>query len=115
VYISTGGAVKLLDFNPVGSSTQPLLFTWDELYPASAHGSRCTCDQGAARGTRERGSSSSGGESDADRLHLAYAGLRMVEDAGHLQQGSMAYGAPLDIAGMHGMAWSDVIDHMRAQ
>ncbi|KAL3523507.1 hypothetical protein ACH5RR_016341 [Cinchona calisaya] len=31
VYITKDGRVKLLDFNPWGASTLPLLFTWEEL------------------------------------------------------------------------------------
>lgn len=31
VYVTKDGRVKLLDFNPWGASTLPLLFTWDEL------------------------------------------------------------------------------------
>lgn len=31
VYVTTDGRVKLLDFNPWGGSTLPLLFTWEEL------------------------------------------------------------------------------------
>lgn len=31
VYVTQDGRVKLLDFNPWGASTLPLLFTWDEL------------------------------------------------------------------------------------
>ncbi|KAL0452809.1 UNVERIFIED_CONTAM: Cell division cycle protein [Sesamum latifolium] len=31
VYVTKDGRVKLLDFNPWGASTLPLMFTWDEL------------------------------------------------------------------------------------
>ncbi|KAL8503797.1 hypothetical protein ACS0TY_022498 [Phlomoides rotata] len=31
VYVTRDGRVKLLDFNPWGAPTLPLLFTWDEL------------------------------------------------------------------------------------
>eukprot|EP00897_Mesotaenium_endlicherianum_P000862 jgi/Mesen1/10777/ME000091S10313 len=31
VYVTRGGRVKLVDFNPYGGSTLPLLFTWEEL------------------------------------------------------------------------------------
>ncbi|KAL0452816.1 UNVERIFIED_CONTAM: Cell division cycle protein [Sesamum latifolium] len=31
VYVTKHGRVKLLDFNPWGASTLPLMFTWDEL------------------------------------------------------------------------------------
>ncbi len=31
VYVATNGTVRLMDFNPVGGSTAPLLFEWDEL------------------------------------------------------------------------------------
>lgn len=31
VYVATTGKVRLLDFNPVGGFTAPLLFDWDEL------------------------------------------------------------------------------------
>ncbi|KAL0402821.1 UNVERIFIED_CONTAM: Cell division cycle protein [Sesamum radiatum] len=31
VYVTKDGRVKLLDFNPWGASTLPLIFTWDEL------------------------------------------------------------------------------------
>lgn len=31
-YVTAGGAVRLVDFNPVGGTTAPLLFDWHELY-----------------------------------------------------------------------------------
>lgn len=31
VYVTTAGTVRVLDFNPWGGSTLPLLFTWHEL------------------------------------------------------------------------------------
>jgi hypothetical protein len=31
VYVTTHGRVKLIDFNPWGGYTLPLLFTWEEL------------------------------------------------------------------------------------
>lgn len=31
VYVATTGKVRLMDFNPVGGVTAPLLFDWDEL------------------------------------------------------------------------------------
>ncbi|KAL4425346.1 hypothetical protein ABPG75_009362 [Micractinium tetrahymenae] len=31
VYVAASGAVKLMDFNPVGGTTAPLLFSWEEL------------------------------------------------------------------------------------
>ena len=30
-YVATNGTVKLVDFNPVGGTTSPLLFTWAQL------------------------------------------------------------------------------------
>lgn len=30
-YVATTGTVKLIDFSPVGGTTHPLLFEWDEL------------------------------------------------------------------------------------
>ena len=31
VYVATTGKVRLMDFNPVGGATAPLLFDWEEL------------------------------------------------------------------------------------
>lgn len=31
VYVATNRTVRLMDFNPIGGSTAPLLFDWDEL------------------------------------------------------------------------------------
>ena len=31
LYVATTGSVRLMDFNPVGGSTVPLLFEWEEL------------------------------------------------------------------------------------
>jgi hypothetical protein len=31
VYVTSNGTVRVLDFNPWGGATLPLLFTWDEL------------------------------------------------------------------------------------
>jgi hypothetical protein len=42
VYVATNGTVRLMDFNPVGGSTAPLLFDWDELgYGESIAGCAC--------------------------------------------------------------------------
>jgi hypothetical protein len=38
VYVATSGSVKLLDFNPAGGTTAPLLFTWTELAGAELAG-----------------------------------------------------------------------------
>ncbi|KAL6532851.1 hypothetical protein OROGR_013811 [Orobanche gracilis] len=38
VYVTKDGRVKLLDFNPWGGSTLPLLFTWEELEEKSREG-----------------------------------------------------------------------------
>ena len=37
IYVATNGTIKLMDFNPVGGSTAPLLFDWNEL----GYGKRC--------------------------------------------------------------------------
>lgn len=31
VYVATTGKVRLMDFNPIGGFTAPLLFDWDQL------------------------------------------------------------------------------------
>ena len=31
MYVTSNGTVRVLDFNPWGGATLPLLFTWDEL------------------------------------------------------------------------------------
>jgi hypothetical protein len=48
VYITTAGVVRLLDFNPYGGATLPLLFTWPEL-DALAQGEGEDGGDGAAR------------------------------------------------------------------
>lgn len=35
VYVTTAGTVRILDFNPYGGSTLPLLFTWAQLQQLS--------------------------------------------------------------------------------
>lgn len=48
VYVSREGKVKLMDFNPFGGSTLPLLYSWEELLAMSApvprSTSTLTCD-----------------------------------------------------------------------
>ena len=44
VYVTTSGAVRLVDFNPMGGTTTPLLFAWEELLP----GATATAGLGAA-------------------------------------------------------------------
>ena len=43
VYVATTGTVRLMDFNPVGGSTAPLLFDWDELGYGESTAKRAYC------------------------------------------------------------------------
>ena len=37
VYAATNGKVRLIDFNPAGGFTAPLLFDWDDLGYGASH------------------------------------------------------------------------------
>ena len=38
MYVAASGAVRLVDFNPLGGTTAPLLFSWGELLPGAPLG-----------------------------------------------------------------------------
>lgn len=84
--------VRLLDFNPPGGTTQPLLFTWEELTTAAA---------------RIR-SAASGSDRDCE--------LRVVTDRMHVQAGAQSvFGVPADTLELQGMTWGDVMQHLASE
>lgn len=119
IYVSTRGSVKLLDINPWGWTTQPLLFTWQELEdlaaPAplhehvplepDAHSPGCKQDQARIGGTRAESSEASGVPRGSRVV------MRVVEDAAHIQPGAaVVTGAPADVhLHLGGVAWNDVM------
>lgn len=84
--------VRLLDFNPPGGTTQPLMFTWEELHSAA----ELMC------------SSPRGSDQDCD--------LRVVTDRMHVQAGAQTvFGVPADTLELQGMTWGDVMQHLASE
>lgn len=81
--------VRLLDFNPPGGTTQPLLFTWEELTAAAER------IQSAPNGC----------DRDCE--------LRVVTDRMHVQAGAQSvFGVPADTLELQGMSWGGVMQHL---
>jgi hypothetical protein len=121
VYVATTGAVRLVDFNPVGATTSPLLFSWEELYPAGPAAAASQQEQDAAAGgggssssssSGGGGSSSSGGGGGSAVQRVV---MRVVEDASTLQAGhKSAVAMPYDMLGLAHTV-DDIMQQMRAQ
>ena len=100
MYVATSGAVKLLDFNPMGGTTAPLLFSWEELRLGPAPGST----SGTSGGGGGEHEAAAGGEHEAavggEQQPAAVGG---EEAAGgctqHAARGGAAHAAPGDAAG----------------
>lgn len=134
--------VKLVDFNPVGGTTSPLLFSWDQLGYGAAespdrHENAAHEPQNAeARGNgaamegplqaRENGSTGNAG-SEANgavdrRGEGAQAGLlesqgvlfRIVEEPNRVQPNMPMYGVPFDMVDTsEGSAVDDLLQRLR--
>ena len=113
LYVSTSCVVKLIDFNPYGGTTQPLLFTWEEIGNAASifddkeHESkrRKLLDSGSPCLCSDEASEKHVGKTTSD------VELRVVEDAMHIQPAACAaLGAPADVH-MHlaGSGWSEIL------
>lgn len=115
VYVTSGGRVRLVDFNPAGegTTTAPLLFTWPELLAlGSRGGSSGGEDRGAAPDTMaaaaaleelggvqgaEAGSGSGSG-SDSESDDGGAIDFRVVTEPVAMRPNKMAYGVPFDFA-----------------
>ena len=128
VYVTSGGRVRLVDFNPAGegSTTAPLLFTWRELLALGASGgggdgdgSEGSAATGAAAaaavvevggvggadadadGDAASGSddtSGSGSDSDSGSDGGGAIDFRVVTEPVAMRPNKMAYGVPFDFA-----------------
>eukprot|EP00892_Ulva_mutabilis_P004094 jgi/Ulvmu1/2056/UM120_0052.1 len=91
VYVTPKKRVWLLDINPAGGTTQPLLFTWPEL-----------------RAAAERMQHLPHGEAGCE--------LRVVTDHMHVQAGAQSvFGVPADTLELQGMTWGDVMQHLASE
>lgn len=132
VYVSTKCVVRLLDFNPYGWTTQPLLFTYIELDDLSrartqrassltASPERVPCANGSVADAQAHshpsGDNALGGHSAETQSGSDGAELRMVESPLHIQVGSaVACGAPADVhLHLQGQSWPAVMDMLREQ
>lgn len=89
-YVATSDAVKVIDFNPVGGTTSPLLFSWQEL--GWAQGLAEPRENGAA--AEAALAAHGGGASGADGLEDQLGG-RQQEVNGHRQQVGQGAAVPL--------------------
>ena len=104
VYVTTKGKVRLLDFNPFGWTTQPLLFSWEELLTRSSRHETCAAAS-TCKDARPAGESHSTPE------------LRLMLDESHLQGGAAGtFGAPADVhMHLHGLSWNAVMAKLQAE
>lgn len=101
-YVATNGTVKLIDFNPVGGVTSPLLFTWQELglegeegHTAAGHGQSLTT--GSPTGHIDADDENS----DDEESVLEGVVLRVVPAASFVQPGHRAVcSMPFDMLGL---------------
>jgi D123 len=99
--------VKLLDINPAYGTTQPLLFTWDELTELSS---------GSPSDSRSGYGHNSVNENTVQAPEGAGCELRTVQDPMHIQSSAKSlFGAPVDTLDMPGMSWPGVFDMLQEQ
>jgi hypothetical protein len=83
--------IKILDFNPAGWCTRPLLFEWGDL-------------------DMEEGEHGLHSQDQVKISSQSSCPFRIVEDSTHIQSGAAnIFGVPIDTVNMPGMSWSDVI------
>ncbi|CAD7700351.1 unnamed protein product [Ostreobium quekettii] len=112
VYITSSNRVKLIDFNPIGGSTSPLLFTWCELGYLPKMDSNADGIAEAAMATTED-KSSSRQHSDLPGGFGGSPPIRVVGDQSGMMLGQqVAYGMPFD---MIGCSVEDMVKAMGAE
>ena len=89
VYVTSSGTVRVLDFNPWGGATLPLLFTWDELV-------RLDGAQLCGRAPRARRSDKRRGGADAESCDDEFPIVRVVESPQGIRPG-LRTGVPLEL------------------
>jgi hypothetical protein len=90
VYVTSNGTVRVLDFNPWGGATLPLLFTWDEL--ARLDGTQLL--RGAFHAWRAGLTRGCG--ADADTVDDEFPVVRVVESPQGIRPG-LRTGVPLEL------------------
>jgi hypothetical protein len=120
IYVTLRDIVRILDFNPYGWTTQPLLFTWDELEPCAdtlqqeqPKNSPRTVDPEAGCSV----SQSTSNQSPVCKRRVDRVEIRLVEDVMHIQAGAAATsGAPADVH-LHfsGCSWNAVMSTLERE
>jgi hypothetical protein len=122
VYVpAAGGAVRLLDFSPICSTTSPLLFSWDELPYPHMHttAQQDSTASPAAGSSQEQQQQQQQQQQQAGVVVAAAAGrpveLRVVQHAGMILPGARAAtGMPIDMLGLQD-SFEDVLRTMQQQ
>lgn len=81
-YVTRAGKVKLVDFNPWGAFTLPLLFTWDELEDTYARFEGVTAASVDAEGTFSSGGCNNGDKSSSSGFVSSLEAVTEQEDQG---------------------------------
>ncbi|KAA6426686.1 MAG: cell division cycle protein [Trebouxia sp. A1-2] len=115
VYVATNRTVRLMDFNPIGGSTAPLLFDWDELgYGGSKANAAHEQDANAQNGHAQMSASAtviSGGASAASAMPLDF---RVLTEAIAMRPNKGAYGVPFDLVDTsQGSALSEMLEQLQ--
>lgn len=102
VYVATTGSVKIVDFNPIGGTTSPLLFDWEELYSPEELPAAASQEQQAPASAASSSSSAPAASADAEaEEEAAEVIVRIIEDASKLQAGQRtAVAMPYDMLGL---------------
>lgn len=120
---SPGSNVRLIDFNPAGGTTAPLLFAWEELLADSAATQQehdvqedTTCSSTHKTGVRDRedvGEGSGGMRGGSEGMSAA-AELRIITDDVAMRPDTAVFGVPYDfVDGSEGSALSTLLEQAK--
>lgn len=101
-----------MDINPAYGTTQPLMFSWDELTELATAPRTEDCSCGANHSTGD----DDPGHRDDCELILDDCQFRTVQDPMHIQTSAKSlFGVPVDTLDMPGMSWPGVFDELQKQ
>jgi hypothetical protein len=111
-YVHTSGRARLIDINPVGGTTAPLLFEWGDLFPEPPEGGGAGSGGGGAAAPPPGPAWPEGEAMFPVCGGGARVPFRIVEHAGAVAPGRTLYGAPHDMVA--GEAVEELARRLRA-